>query len=140
MKYLAIIVVSLLTLSCNAKKDLPKSAKEQIIGKWNWVSSSFITRGSPQAKVNTPQSLGYNITLIINKKTIEILKNGSSVATMPYEIIEVENGKPVLVPAPIADDFIFYVSSGPIYFKKDEFYISGSYNDAGEDQTFKKAD
>jgi len=140
MKYFSIIAISILMLSCSAKKDLSSSTKEQIMGKWVWVNSSFITRGMPEAKVSTPESMGYSITLIFGKKSIEIIKNGVSVANLPYEIMEQENGAPILVPAAVADDFPFYVSSGPITFKKDELYISGSYNDAGENQTFKKAE
>lgn len=140
MKYFSIIALSILILSCSAKKEILSSQKKQLIGSWTWVNSSFITRGMPEAKVSSPQSVGYSITLTISKKTIEILKNGVSVAKMPYELIEQENGAPLLMPATVTDDAPFFVASGPIHFKDDELYISGGYNDAGENQTYKKAE
>lgn len=107
-------------------------------GRWQWVSSSFITRGIKEPKVSTPETLGYTIVLEFKANVITIIKNGAEAAQVPYSILEKDLAITFLQVQIPQDDFPFYIASGPIYLIGDELKISGGYNDAGENQTYKR--
>ena len=127
-----ILLLTMLTLLCSA--DMKQEI--QIKGQWQWVKSEFIARGMSQPKVSTPKSRKYEVILDIREKEIEIIKNGDSVAVVPYLYYQQTEDLKVLRVSIPQDDFPFFISSGPVYFKADTMIIGGTYNDAGEDQYY----
>lgn len=130
MKQLLMVAIFAVLCSADIKQD------NQIIGQWQWVKSEFIARGMPQPKVSTPKSRKCEVILDIREKEIEIIKNGDSVAVVPYLFYKQAEDLDVLRVSIPQDDFPFYISSGPVYFKADTMIIGGTYNDAGEDQYY----
>ncbi len=131
-KIIGIVITAVMLLCCASANQ----AEPTLIGRWSWVKSKFITRGMPQAKISTPKSRGYVVDLVIGLKEIEIVKDEKSVATVPYLLYQQGEELHVLRVSIPQDDFPFYISSGPVYFKSDTLIIAGTYNDAGEDQYF----
>ncbi len=142
------------TAACGAKKETPKpepvtteeTEKAMIIeqtnleGKWQWVSSSFVTRGMKEPNVSSPETRGYNVVLEFFENEIEIIIDGSPLARVPYRLAGNEVETQMLWVDIPSDDFPFYIASGPVYIRDGELYISGGYNDAGENQTYKRLD
>ena len=110
--------------------------KDSFKGKWQWIRSEFIARSLPEPKVSTPKSRKYEIQLEVLEKQIVIFKNGDSVAVVPYLFYKQAEDLEILRVSIPQDDFPFFISSGPVYFRGDTMIIGGTYNDAGEDQYY----
>ena len=149
MKKIVSLCILISLLSCNASKNAKNNAEIETThptqtqnfkaeGRWVWVSSTFVTRGLKEPKISSPESRGYQIVIEFKENLIVIEKNGAVVAQVPYtleqqseylQLIRVENPQ---------DDFPFFIASGPVYINGNELIISGGYNDAGENQTYKR--
>jgi hypothetical protein len=130
--YLLLLPLVFLLLAADQQK--PKS----IEGRWQWVRSEFISRGMDGPKVSTPKSRKYKVELNVDSENIEIVKNKKSVASVPYLLYSQGEETQIIRVSIPQDDFPFYISSGPIYFRGDTLIIGGNYNDAGEDQFYVK--
>jgi hypothetical protein len=145
---LSLLIVS--SLGCKSSKET-KSAVETVEqqnivqaetfvaeGRWGWVSSSFLTRGMKEPKVSTPETREYSIVLEFEADLISIEKNGEQVAKVPFTLEEHGDGIQIIRVEIPQDDFPFHIASGPVYLRGNELLISGGYNDAGENQTYKR--
>ena len=115
-------------------------ALKMMNGSWKWTETQRIGRGiKPSAK--TPASTGQNITVTFKPNNHALVfVNKELVGTYRFELTQRPNeylmlsfhdetGRNIAAP---------YLEQGPLTVSADELYISGSYNDAGSNQTFKK--
>ncbi len=127
-------------MGCGSQKNTANSTNstDKLLGTYQWVSSKYMTRGMKEVKLSNPETRGYSIVLEIKKTEIDIIKNDKKVATVPYKIIFSTDNQPIIQVQIPQDDFSFYIASGPFVIEGDITTIIGTYNDAGEDQTYKR--
>ena len=142
MKYL-FILLSLSFMACPKLKNDSISNQNNIQGKWKWIESSFMTRGMSEPRISTPKTAGHTIILEFKDATVDVYRNGKVMASYQYEIKKMSPDNQLFLNLKIQNpnslaEFEFRLSSGPCNFKNGMLEITGGYNDAGENQKYKR--
>jgi hypothetical protein len=130
-------------MACPKLENNNTSNRNNIQGKWKWVESSFMTRGMKEPKVSTPETAGHEIMLEFKDTTVDVYRNGKVMETYQYEIKKMSPDNQLFLDLKIQNpnslpDFGFRLSSGPCDLKNGMLEITGGYNDAGENQKYKR--
>lgn len=78
MKKIFLLLVLVLTISCERQDE--NSAKELLMGNWEWISST----GGIDGRTETPTSTGKSIKLIITKDSVKLIENGNLIYKNSY--------------------------------------------------------
>ena len=147
MKYSLFFFTILLFACPRLDQEASKPTEdESLVGKWRWVSSSFMTRGMSKPKITTPESVGYSMTAHFkNDGELDILHKENISWTYNYQLQDMNTPVEELLvlkmkpQASMPDPSAFVdIASGPLYIKGDTLHITGGYNDAGENQLYVK--
>ncbi|MCH2083971.1 MAG: hypothetical protein MK226_16365 [Saprospiraceae bacterium] len=137
------ILLSFLLMACPKIENKKDYHQNSIQGKWKWVESSFLTRGMREAKISTPESTGYDIILEFKDTTVSVYQNKKLINTYQYEIKKMSPDHQIFLELNIQRSgklvlTEFKLSSGPYEIKNGILEITGGYNDAGENQKYKR--
>ena len=69
MKKIFLLLVLVLAISCERQDE--NSAKESLIGNWEWISST----GGIDGRTETPASTGKQVKIVITKDSVKVYEN-----------------------------------------------------------------
>ena len=69
MKKIFLLLVLVLAISCERQDE--NSAKESLIGNWEWISST----GGIDGRTETPVSTGKQVKIVITKDSVKVYEN-----------------------------------------------------------------
>lgn len=75
-KWTTIMLLVLLVTACS------KPEKEELIGTWRWTS----TQGGIAGDTFTPESAGFDVTIVFKGGTFTLYKDGKKITTCSYQI------------------------------------------------------
>lgn len=132
---------------CSGSFDGSIKTKEQaetlILGSWNWVKSTRPIWGA-EPKIETPESTGKEMKRVFFKDTVQFFENNNLLFEGLYEItyLGLNGAKEELAIKYYKLTGEYKSISPPLILSSSGrcMMFSGSYNDAGDDMTFVRAD
>ncbi len=125
--------------------ELKETAKVKIIGKWDWVKTTYSGRGMVTT-TQTPTTTNYNMSYEFKKNNVRIFINGRPTDELTYDIMYFGEGTNTV------DDVLaikFFNPKTNSYSQSTLLFLSTSFNcltlinshsDAGGDLTFSRTE